>query len=156
MIMKWSRVLSQIFLLTPQILYLFVFLDTLGQYILHLHLHHQLIHANNLDCLLCLLVQIGNQMKEFYQRRNSHRNLTVVVTGHQVPLYGGVSELGNIKEHLDRVALPLNLTFVVRSRAFILGRLVKSKFYRRIRCSVTLHGNKLGKPLHLKDSCVYK
>ncbi|XP_057456727.1 uncharacterized protein LOC130747729 [Lotus japonicus] len=102
------------------------------------------------------LTVASGQMKEFYQRRNSHRNLTVVVTGHQVPLYGGVSELGNIKEHLDRVALPLNLTFVVRSRAFILGRLVKSKFYRRIRCSVTLHGNKLGKPLHLKDSCVYK
>lgn len=80
----------------------------------------------------------------------------MVVIGSQVPLYGGVSVLGNSnKEHLDTVALPLNLTFVVRSRAYILGRLVKSKFYRRIRCSVTLHGNKLGKHVSLTNSCVY-
>ncbi|CAJ1933921.1 unnamed protein product [Sphenostylis stenocarpa] len=98
----------------------------------------------------------SGQMHKFYQSRKSYRKLSVVVFGHQIPLYGGVSVLGNTKEHLDSVALPLNLTFVVRSRAFILGRLVKSKFYARVRCSVTLHGNKLGKPLHLMDSCVYK
>ncbi|KOM51100.1 hypothetical protein LR48_Vigan08g192700 [Vigna angularis] len=98
----------------------------------------------------------SGQMRKFYQSRKSDRKLTVVVFGHQIPLYGGVSVLGNTKEHLESVALPLNLTFTVRSRAFILGRLVKSKFYRRVRCSVTLHGNKLGKPLNLTDSCVYK
>lgn len=99
----------------------------------------------------------SGQMQKFYESRKSHRKLAVVVSGHQIPLYGGVSVLANTnKEHLDNVALPLNLTFVVRSRAFILGRLVKSKFYRRIRCSVTLHGNKLGKHLNLTNSCVYK
>ncbi|KAK7404334.1 hypothetical protein VNO78_05138 [Psophocarpus tetragonolobus] len=98
----------------------------------------------------------SGQIQKFYQSRKSQRKLVVVVFGHQIPLYGGVSVLGNTKEHLDSVALPLNLTFVVRSRAFILGRLVKSKFYGRIRCSVTLHGNKLGKHLNLTDSCVYK
>ncbi|ESW03576.1 hypothetical protein PHAVU_011G025200 [Phaseolus vulgaris] len=98
----------------------------------------------------------SGQMHKFYESRKSERKLSVVVFGHQIPLYGGVSVLGNTKEHLQNVALPLNLTFTVRSRAFILGRLVRSKFYRRVRCSVTLHGNKLGKPLHLTDSCVYK
>ncbi|KAK7312193.1 hypothetical protein VNO77_35877 [Canavalia gladiata] len=103
------------------------------------------------------LALASGQMQKFYQSRKSQRKVVVVVLGHQIPLYGGVSGLlGNYKEHVDSVALPLNLTFAVRSRAFILGRLVKSKFYRRIRCSVTLHGNKLGKPLNLKDSCVYK
>ncbi|KAK7264084.1 hypothetical protein RJT34_31687 [Clitoria ternatea] len=98
----------------------------------------------------------SGQMQKFYESRKSYRKLAVVVLGHQVPLYGGVSVLGNTKEHMDSVALPLNLTFAVRSRAFILGRLVKSKFYHRIRCSVTLLGNKLGKPLNLTNSCVYK
>ncbi|XP_027361348.1 uncharacterized protein LOC113869292 [Abrus precatorius] len=102
------------------------------------------------------LALASGQMQEFYESRKSQRKLAVVVLGHQVPLYGGVSVLGNTKEYMDSVALPLNLTFAVRSRAFILGRLVKSKFYRRIRCSVTLHGNKLGKRLNLTDSCVYK
>ncbi|KAI4350236.1 hypothetical protein L6164_004709 [Bauhinia variegata] len=96
------------------------------------------------------------QMHKFYESRKSQRRLVVVVRGHQVPLYGGVSVLGDAREHPEHVALPLNLTFVMRSRAYILGRLVRSKFYTRITCSVTLHGNKLGKPLNLKDSCVYK
>ncbi|KAL5156877.1 hypothetical protein HKD37_15G041742 [Glycine soja] len=55
-------------------------------------------------------------MLKFYQLRKSQRRLAVVVLGHQIPLYEGVLFLGNSKEHLDNVALPLNLTFVVRSR----------------------------------------
>ncbi|PNX79502.1 hypothetical protein L195_g035968 [Trifolium pratense] len=96
------------------------------------------------------------EIHEFYQSRKSQRNLAVTVLGHQVPLYGGVSVLGNTNaEHMKTVALPMNLTFVVRSRAYILGRLVKSTFYRRIRCSITFHGNKLGKHLNFTNSCVY-
>ncbi|CAL0329348.1 unnamed protein product [Lupinus luteus] len=99
----------------------------------------------------------SGQMQKFYQSRKSERKLEVMVLGYQVPLYGGVSVLGNAnKENMDTVTLPLNLTFVIRSRAYILGRLVNSKFYRRITCSVTLHGKQLGKPLNLSDSCVYK
>ncbi|KAH1207743.1 hypothetical protein GmHk_15G042769 [Glycine max] len=51
-------------------------------------------------------------MQKFYQLRKSQRRLAVVVLGHQIPLYEGVLFLGNSKEHLDNVALPLNLTFV--------------------------------------------
>ncbi|KAK7258100.1 hypothetical protein RIF29_32550 [Crotalaria pallida] len=98
----------------------------------------------------------SGQMEKFYQSRKSQRRIAVMVSGHQVPLYGGVSGLIDTKAHMDSVALPLNLTFAVRSRAYILGRLVKSKFYRRITCSVTLHGKHLGKPLNVTNSCVYK
>lgn len=116
------------------------------------------VHVTSTPLMLSYyqLTLASGQIEEFYQSRKSQRKLAVVVIGSQVPLYGGVSVLGNSnKEHLDTVALPLNLTFVVRSRAYILGRLVKSKFYRRIRCSVTLHGNKLGKHVSLTNSCVY-
>lgn len=99
----------------------------------------------------------SGQIQEFYQSRKSQRKLAVVVHGYQVPLYGGVSVLGNSNtEHINTVALPMNLTFEVRSRAYILGRLVKSTFYHRIRCSITFHGNKLGNHLDFTDSCVYK
>lgn len=94
-------------------------------------------------------------MKKFTQSRKTQRTMVIVVNAYQVPLYGGVPLLANAKEQIDKVSVPLNLTFVVRSRAYILGKLVKSKFYRRIRCPVTLRGNKLGKPLNLTDSCVY-
>ncbi|EEF33962.1 uncharacterized protein LOC8265944 [Ricinus communis] len=97
----------------------------------------------------------SGQMKKFTQSRKSQRKVTTVVHASQIPLYGGVPLLASAKEHIEKVAVPLNLTFVVRSRAYILGRLVKSKFYKRVRCPVTLHGNKLGKPLNLTHSCVY-
>lgn len=89
------------------------------------------------------------------ESRKSQRRVITVVQASQIPLYGGVPVLAIAKDHIEKVAVPLNLTFVVRSRAYILGRLVKSKFYKRIRCPLTLHGNKLGKPINLTDSCVY-
>lgn len=81
--------------------------------------------------------------------------MVTVVTGYQVPVYGGISVLSMAREHREKVAVPLNLTFVMRSRAYILGKLVKSTFYRRIRCSVTLRGNQLGKRQKLTDLCTY-
>lgn len=96
------------------------------------------------------------QMKKFYQSRKSQRAVVTVVLGHQVPLYGGISAIAGAREHNERVVIPMNLTFVMRSRAYILGRLVKSKFYTRVRCSVTLRGNRLGKPHNLINSCVHQ
>ncbi|GMH23644.1 hypothetical protein Nepgr_025487 [Nepenthes gracilis] len=97
------------------------------------------------------------KMKPFYQKGRSQRNLTVIVRAIQLPLYGAMS-LGGGSSHGDksekeRVNVALNLTFSLRSRAYILGKLVKSKFHKNIRCPVTLDGNRLGKPQFLKDSC---
>ncbi|KAG6712058.1 hypothetical protein I3842_05G086000 [Carya illinoinensis] len=97
----------------------------------------------------------SGEMKKFYQPRKSQRASVTVVLGHQVPLYGGISAIPSVRDHHAKVAIPMNLTFVMRSRAYILGRLVKSKFYTRVRCSVTLRGSKLGKPHNLTHSCVY-
>ncbi|XP_010555197.1 PREDICTED: uncharacterized protein LOC104824744 [Tarenaya hassleriana] len=102
------------------------------------------------------LTLASGQMKKFTQPRKSQRSVVTVVQGHQVPLYGGISVLSSQHDHLDRVSLPLNLTMVLRSRAYILGRLVKSKFYTKIRCPLTLHANRLGKPMRLHPhSCLY-
>ncbi|MBA0581129.1 uncharacterized protein LOC105785957 [Gossypium raimondii] len=98
----------------------------------------------------------SGQMKKFTQSRKSQRKVVTIVKGSQVPLYGGIPVLVASREHLNTIAVPLNLTFVMRSRAYILGRLVKTKFYGRIRCSVTLRGNKLGTALNLTDSCIYQ
>ncbi|XVF45613.1 hypothetical protein PTKIN_Ptkin02bG0220700 [Pterospermum kingtungense] len=98
----------------------------------------------------------SGQMEKFTQSRKSERTVVTIVQGNQVPLYGGIPVLLNTIEHLDRVVMPLNLTFVMRSRAYILGRLVKSKFYGQFRCSVSLRGNQIGKPLNLTDSCIYQ
>uniref|UniRef100_A0A5B7APR6 Uncharacterized protein n=2 Tax=Davidia involucrata TaxID=16924 RepID=A0A5B7APR6_DAVIN len=95
-------------------------------------------------------------VKKFYQSRKSQRIIAAAVLGNQVPLYGGVPVLSGARDHLESVSVPLNLTFVMRSRAHVLGRLVQPKFYRRILCEVTLKGNRLGKPHNLTNSCIYK
>ncbi|KAG4966878.1 hypothetical protein JHK87_032529 [Glycine soja] len=72
------------------------------------------VHVTSTPLLISYyqLAIASGQMQKFYQSRKSRRSLAVVVSGHQIPLYGGVSVLGNTKEHLESVALPLNLTFV--------------------------------------------
>ncbi|KAL6885898.1 hypothetical protein ACP4OV_010159 [Aristida adscensionis] len=113
-----------------------------------------------------LLMASGN-IKYFYQARKSQRSLTVAVVGDKVPLYGGGSALSSTptvlppaKKRAPPVVVPpppvpLQLAVRVRSRAFVLGRLVKPKFYTDIRCSVTLDQTKLGKPVSLKKACTY-
>ncbi|XP_043710769.1 uncharacterized protein LOC122659723 [Telopea speciosissima] len=95
-------------------------------------------------------------MEKFYQSRKSQRMITVTVKGSQVPLYGGVSVVNGGEQDLKSMVVPLNLTFLVRSRAYVLGKLVRPKFYRNIRCAVTLQGNLLGKPISLLHSCDYQ
>ncbi|XP_042001807.1 uncharacterized protein LOC121751155 isoform X2 [Salvia splendens] len=100
---------------------------------------------------------VSGHMAKFYQSRKSERKVIVVVQGRQVPLYGGMAALDVAKGRVDDISVPLNLSFVIRSRVYILGRLVKPKFYRKVMCEVSLRGNHLGKPLSMikSDSCVY-
>ncbi|XP_010548129.1 PREDICTED: uncharacterized protein LOC104819664 [Tarenaya hassleriana] len=102
------------------------------------------------------LTLASGQIEEFTQKRKSQRIIKTNVYGDQVPLYGGIPLLYAQRTHPDRVTLPLNLTFTLRTRAYVLGRLVKSKFYSRVRCAVVLRGNNLGKNVDLSKSCSYK
>ncbi|KAL1811632.1 hypothetical protein ACET3Z_021697 [Daucus carota] len=96
----------------------------------------------------------GHKVK-FHQRRKTQRTIITSVSAYQLPLYGAVPGLSSRNGGHDNISLPLNLTIGVRSRAYVLGKLVKPKFYRTIRCQVTLHGSKLGKPVNLANACVH-
>ncbi|KAF3649387.1 putative lysine histidine transporter-like 8-like [Capsicum annuum] len=98
------------------------------------------------------------EMKKFYEPRKSKRIVMAVLQGHQIPLYGAIPVLSDAKDRIQSVSVPLNLTFLMRSRAYILGRLVKPKFYIHISCQVTLRGNHLGKHINLttSGSCTYR
>lgn len=100
-------------------------------------------------------ILLCKQMEKFSQRRKSERIIETKVLGNQIPLYGGVPALYAQRAKPDRVVLPLNLTFTLWSRAYVLGRLVKTTFYTNIRCSITFHGDKLGKTLDLSKSCFW-
>lgn len=105
--------------------------------------------------LYCYQLKVASgQMKKFYQERKSKRRVETLVKGHQVPVYGAVTAIKDTHEK-DKFILPMNLTMKVRSRAYILGKLVRSKFYNQVRCPVTLRGDKLGKKLNVSN-CVYE
>lgn len=114
------------------------------------------VTASPLEIHYFQLKLASGHVKKFYEKRKKERMIVAQVLGYQVPLYGGVPVFSGFKGHLEGVSVPLNLTFVVRSRAYILGRLVKPKFYRNILCEVTFRGNRLGKPINLTNSCVYR
>ncbi|XP_057504255.1 uncharacterized protein LOC130787818 [Actinidia eriantha] len=103
-------------------------------------------------------ITIGSgTIKKFYQSRKSHRTVAVSVMGNKIPLYGsGVilsSSMGTTTT--TTVQVPLKLNFVVRSKANVLGKLVKPKFYKRIECSIVFDKKKFNVPISLKNSCTY-
>jgi len=94
------------------------------------------------------------QLKKFYQSRKSERLVSVAVMGNKIPLYGSGASLSS-STGVPTVAVPLRLSFVIRSRAYVLGRLVKPKYYKRVECSINLDPKKINVSLSLKHSCTY-
>ncbi|XP_014505484.1 uncharacterized protein LOC106765391 [Vigna radiata var. radiata] len=100
-----------------------------------------------------IVIATGN-LKKFYQSRKSQRLVSVAVMGNKIPLYGSGASLSS-STGVPTVAVPLRLSFVIRSRAYVLGRLVKPKYYKRVECSINLDPKKINFSLSLKHSCTY-
>ena len=94
-------------------------------------------------------------MRKFHQSRKSQRSITVTLKGSNIPLYGGGASLGSLNGAPVQ-PVPLTLNFMVRSRAYVLGKLVRPKFYKRIGCSVVMDPKKMNAALTLKNKCTYQ
>ncbi|KAJ1392038.1 Late embryogenesis abundant protein [Sesbania bispinosa] len=112
------------------------------------------VKATPLELSYSEIVIASGNMKEFYQSRKSQRLVNVAVMGNKIPLYGSGASLSSTTG-VPTVPVPLTLNFVLRSRAYVLGKLVKPKYYKRINCSITLDPKKLNAPIPLKNSCTY-
>lgn len=93
------------------------------------------------------------QVKKFYQSRKSQRSISVSVIGDQIPLYGSGASISS-STGTTLLPVPLKLDLLIRSRAYVLGKLVKPKFNRRVGCSVTFDPKKLNVAIALKN-CTY-
>ncbi|PKA60115.1 hypothetical protein AXF42_Ash009799 [Apostasia shenzhenica] len=114
--------------------------------------------------LLIASGRVSRAIAEFYSSRKSGRVVATAVSGKEISLYGGGSDLSSHGGGSDlsshggvgpSAAVPLSLTFVVRARANVLGELVRSRFYRRVRCSVYLRESRLGRPADIRRACRY-
>ncbi|XP_027342892.1 uncharacterized protein LOC113855448 [Abrus precatorius] len=112
------------------------------------------VTSTPLDLSFSEIVIATGDMKKFYQSRKSQRLVSVAVMGNKIPLYGSGASLSSTTG-MPTVPVPLKLSFVIRSRAYVLGRLVKPKYYKRVECSITLDPKKISVPVSLKNSCTY-
>ncbi|CAN6570699.1 hypothetical protein ACFX13_025603 [Malus domestica] len=100
-----------------------------------------------------IAVAIG-QLKKYYQPRKSLRTTSVNLHGTKVPLYGAGSSLIYTKTGA-LVPIPLTLNFEIWSRAYVVGKLVKTKHRKRISCPLILDPT-VTKPIKFKkSSCTY-
>ncbi|MBA0585658.1 uncharacterized protein LOC105797320 [Gossypium raimondii] len=112
------------------------------------------VTSTPLDLSYAQITIASGTMKKFHQSRKSQRSLTVIVMGNKVPLYGSGASLSS-STGTTSLPVSLKLSFVVRSRAYVLGKLVKPKFYKKIECDVTFDPKKLNVPISLKKACTY-
>ncbi|XP_058732355.1 uncharacterized protein LOC131603994 [Vicia villosa] len=102
-----------------------------------------------------IVIGTGN-MKKFYQSRKSQRLVSVSVMGSKIPLYGSGASLSSTTG-MPSTPVPLKLSFEIRSRAYVLGKLVKPKYYKKVQCSVTFDPKKINVSVPLKkNSCTYE
>ncbi|KAL4644804.1 hypothetical protein ACB092_02G190100 [Castanea dentata] len=113
------------------------------------------VTSTPLDLTYSQLKVASGTIDEFYQSRKSQRSIAIILKGSNIPLYGGGSSLGSQNgAPIDPV--PVTLNFMVRSRAYVLGKLVKPKFYKRVECSVIMDPKKMNVAISLNNKCTYK
>ncbi|PPD85848.1 hypothetical protein GOBAR_DD17227 [Gossypium barbadense] len=95
-----------------------------------------------------------NYQRWYLTIKKSQRSVSITVTGNKVPLYGSGASLSS-STGTTSAPISLKLNFIVRSRAYVLGKLVKPKFYKKIQCDLTFDPKKLNLPISLKKSCTY-
>ncbi|KAH8516438.1 hypothetical protein Peur_047723 [Populus x canadensis] len=100
-----------------------------------------------------ITIASGN-IKKFYQSRKSQRPVAISVISNKIPLYGSGAGLSS-STGTTTLPVPLKMNFVVRSRAYVLGKLVKTKFNKKIECDFTFDPKKLNVPISLKEACTY-
>ncbi|CAL4966162.1 unnamed protein product [Urochloa decumbens] len=94
-------------------------------------------------------IAIANgQFDKFYQPRTSHRVASAILHGEKTPLYGAGATLAPSNAG-GRV--PLTLELAVRTRGYVMGKLVRVTHARRMRCPVAIDPGS-SKPVRLRQS----
>ncbi|CAN8288644.1 unnamed protein product [Cochlearia groenlandica] len=120
-------------------------------------------------------LKIGSgSITKFYQPRKTETTVLVHVTGEKIPLYGSGSTLippsppaplpkpkktkkgapvNDPEPPAPPAPVPMKLSFVVRSRAYVLGKLVQPKFLKKIECDINFEHKNLNKRIAITNNC---
>ncbi|RAL37197.1 hypothetical protein DM860_004119 [Cuscuta australis] len=112
--------------------------------------------ATPINLIYSQIIVAAGEMKEYYQARKSYREWALVLEGENVPLYGTGDSLAGLD---NNGGIPLELDLVMRSKGYLVGKLVKTKQQRHVSCSLTIKlssgRSTTSKYVNLNDSCTY-
>ncbi|XP_057527443.1 uncharacterized protein LOC130806399 [Amaranthus tricolor] len=116
------------------------------------------VTSTPLDLSYSQITVATGSLKKFYQSRKSQKTVSVQIFGDKIPLYGSGQTLVGTSTGVPTAPVNMTLSFTVRSRAYVLGQLVKPKFYKTINCNVVYDPNptKKSHPINLKKACTYQ
>lgn len=77
-------------------------------------------------------------MEEYSQPRKSWRDVTVNIDADEVPLYGASPGFTAAR---TAVGVPMKMVFELRTRGYVVGKLVKSKRQLHVSCSLLMTGH---------------
>lgn len=92
------------------------------------------------------------QVERYYQPRKSRRTVNVVLQGVKVPLYGAGAGLMLTNTNTK---VPLVLDFELRSRGYVVGKLVRVTHRKHISCNFTADSSKTKPIVFSKHACIY-
>ncbi|XP_019191926.1 PREDICTED: uncharacterized protein LOC109186414 isoform X2 [Ipomoea nil] len=92
------------------------------------------------------------EVDEYYQPSKSHKELTVRLHGHKVPLYGTGTSFVDLD---NKGGVPLKLDFEMRSHGYLIGNLVKTKHTRHVSCSLIIKSGMTKHVVLHKKSCTW-
>ncbi|KAK1422035.1 hypothetical protein QVD17_24877 [Tagetes erecta] len=110
------------------------------------------VSSTPIDLAYTELTLATGTIKKFYQSRKGHRVVSVNIHGRGVPLYGGGVDWSTMDGKVT-APVPLNLNLTVKAKAYVLGKLVKPKFHRKVSCAIVYKPTKVNVPISLKNSC---
>ncbi|RDX73263.1 hypothetical protein CR513_47151 [Mucuna pruriens] len=110
------------------------------------------VHSTPINLVFLEIPIATGELKKYYQPRKSHRIVSVNIEGNKVPLYGAGS---TITVSQTGVEVPLTLSFEIRSRGNVVGKLVKTNHHKEITCPLVINSSG-SKPIKFKrNSCTY-
>ncbi|XP_076889048.1 uncharacterized protein LOC143539699 [Bidens hawaiensis] len=111
------------------------------------------VSSTPLDLAYLDLPLASGTIKRFYEPRKGNRLVSVNIRGLNVPLYGGGVDWSSANGKLT-APVAMNLNFTVKAKAYVLGKLVKPKFNKKVSCAIVYKPTKANNtPMSLKNSC---
>lgn len=110
------------------------------------------VSSTSIQLMYSEIAIANGQLGKFYQPRTSRRVASVILHGEKIPLYGAGAtfDLSNTGG-----AVPLTLDLAVRTRGYVIGKLVRVTHAKRVKCPVVIK-SRSSKPIRFTQSaCSY-